>query len=159
MCLIKNVFIRVQLLIAYLIFQSVMQLPDAERRLQICESNLQKSYGENMNRVMAIKGSTGNEKSLIMRLHLLQAVVLFHQNRRYEAENLIRLAETELNALKIDDTSLTALIEMGYGTSESRIALRASNGDILNAANYIMENREKKALARKQGKDERNLDR
>lgn len=159
MCLIKNIFIRVQLLIAYLIFQSVMQLPDAERRLQICESNLQKSYGENMNRVMAIKGSTGNEKSLIMRLHLLQAVVLFHQNRRYEAENLIRLAETELNALKIDDTSLTALIEMGYGTSESRIALRASNGDILNAANYIMENREKKALARKQGKDERNLDR
>lgn len=136
-----------------------MQLPDAERRLQICESNLKKSYGENMDRVMAIKGSTGNEKSLIMRLHLLQAVVLFHQNRRYEAENLIRLAEIELNALKIDDNSLSALIEMGYGTSESRIALRASNGDILNAANYIMENREKKAIARKQGKDERNLDR
>lgn len=134
-----------------------MQLPDAERRLQMCETNLLKSYGQNMERVMAIKGNVDNEKALLMRLHLLQAIVLFHQNRRTEAENILRLAESELNILKVNDDSLSTLIEMGYTLSESRIGLRASNGDVLNAVNFIMENREKRAAARKQARQERKL--
>lgn len=48
-----------------------------------------------------------------MRLHLLQAIVLFHQNRRLEAQNVLLLAETELNQLKISDDSVMALVDMG----------------------------------------------
>lgn len=48
-----------------------------------------------------------------MRLHLLQAIVLFHQNRRSESQNTLLLAETELNQLKISDESLMALVDMG----------------------------------------------
>lgn len=55
----------------------------------------------------------GNEKALIMRLHLLQSIVLFHQNRRSEAQNTLVLAESELLLLKISDTSVTMLVDMG----------------------------------------------
>ena len=90
-----------------------MQLPDVEKRLTICEDNFKKSYGENFDRVIALKGSSGNEKTLVMRLHLLQAILLFHQNRRNEAINLLMLAESELKSLKVNEIDLISLIEMG----------------------------------------------
>jgi hypothetical protein len=48
-----------------------------------------------------------------MRLHLLQAVVLFHQNRRQEASKLLARADSELSLLKVDDCSLSTLMELG----------------------------------------------
>lgn len=48
-----------------------------------------------------------------MRLHLLQAIVLFHQNRRLESQNTLMLAESELNQLKISDESVMMLVDMG----------------------------------------------
>jgi hypothetical protein len=48
-----------------------------------------------------------------MRLHLLQAVVLFHQNRRQEASKLLARADSELSLLKVDDCSLGTLMELG----------------------------------------------
>lgn len=48
-----------------------------------------------------------------MRLHLLQGIVMFHQNRREEAQHLLERAEKELQSLKVDDVSLCALVELG----------------------------------------------
>jgi hypothetical protein len=56
---------------------------------------------------------TGNEAALFMRLHLLQAIVLFHQNKRQEASKLLARADFELSALKVDDHSLSTLMELG----------------------------------------------
>ena len=43
----------------YLALQSIAELPAVEARLQQCERSLKRSYGENMERVVALKGSTG----------------------------------------------------------------------------------------------------
>lgn len=43
----------------YLCLQSITHIPDAESRLTICENNFHRSYGENLERVIAIKGSDG----------------------------------------------------------------------------------------------------
>ena len=48
-----------------------------------------------------------------MRLHLLQAIVLFHQNKRQEAAGLFERADQELSGLKVDDQSLGTLMELG----------------------------------------------
>ena len=48
-----------------------------------------------------------------MRLHLLQAVLNFHQNNRFEAERLLLVAEQELKALQISEDSILILSEMG----------------------------------------------
>lgn len=143
----------------YLCLKSLTQLPDAERRLIICEESFRRTYGDNMDRVRALKGNAANEKALMMRLHLLQAVVMFHQNRRSEAKGMFMLAEAELRSLKVDEASVSMLVDMGYSPTESRVALRACGGDIDRAVTHILERREAKKEARKKGKEELHLDR
>lgn len=43
----------------YLCLKSVSQVPEAEERLRRCEQNFHKSYGPNLERLMALKGTTG----------------------------------------------------------------------------------------------------
>lgn len=141
----------------YLCLKSVTHLPDAERRLKLCEDNFRKSYGDNFDRVVGLKGSDGNEKALVMRLHLLQAILYYHQNRRNEAQVILSLAESELIRLKVDEGALQSLVEMGYDCSEARIGLRASGNNVERAINQIMERREKREEARKKAREDRKL--
>lgn len=141
----------------YLCLKSVTQLPDAERRLKICEDGFQKIYGPNLDRVVQLKKNEGNEKALIMRLHLLQAILYYHMNRRNEAQGMLALAESELQRLKVDDVSLTTLVEMGYDAQEARIALRATGNEINEAISEILERRQKIDEARKSAKENQKL--
>lgn len=88
-------------------------MPDAENRLQICERHFKKSYGENLNRVMTLKGNAANERALIMRMHLLQAILHFHQNQRNLAYELLSTADLEWQQLQVNDEMVNSLIEMG----------------------------------------------
>ena len=97
----------------YLCLKSIMQLEDAERRLKICETSFKRSYGENYSRLAELKGSTENEKALIVRLHLMQAILYFHQNRRIEAVDLLSKVEAEMSTLRVNEESVKALEEMG----------------------------------------------
>ena len=63
----------------YLKLGDLSQLPDAEQRLIECKMKLQRSYGTDMQRVVAIKGSADKERALYLRLQLLQGIVAFHQ--------------------------------------------------------------------------------
>uniref|UniRef100_A0A1A9WA10 UBA domain-containing protein n=1 Tax=Glossina brevipalpis TaxID=37001 RepID=A0A1A9WA10_9MUSC len=141
----------------YLCLKNVTQLPDAQRRLDICENNFRRSYGENLQRLINLKGEGCAEKALIMRLHLLQGVVLFHQNQHNEASEKFEIAENELLALKVDDKSIETLVEMGYEPHEARLGLRARGGDIEQAINYIHDHHEKLNETRKYSRKERKL--
>ncbi|XP_037937514.1 NEDD8 ultimate buster 1 [Teleopsis dalmanni] len=141
----------------YLLLKNVTQLPDAERRLKVCESSFNRSYGENMSRLIALKGNACPERALLMRLHLLQGVVLFHQNRRDEAYYKFEVASKELIELKVDDAALATMVEMGYEPFEARLGLRASGGLIDQAINSIQERREKLLEARKRNAKERKV--
>lgn len=48
-----------------------------------------------------------------MRLHLLQAIALYHQNKRKESLQLLKTAQQELKVLKVDENSIATLIELG----------------------------------------------
>lgn len=141
----------------YLNLKSIMQLPDAENRLKICEENFKRSYGENLSRVQSVKGSSENEKSLIARLHLMQGILFFHQNRRHEAKAMMEMAEREIKHLMVDEASVAMLMEMGYSRTEAVTGLRSSFNSIEGAVNFILERRQKFAEARKAGKKERSV--
>lgn len=143
----------------YLCLRSVSHIPDAEQRLHKCEMNFHQSYGPNLERLLALKGTTGNEAALFMRLHLLQAVVLFHQNKRQEASKLLARADSELSSLKVDDYSLSTLMELGYTAAEARFGLRAAHGNLSAAVVYITKQREDKAEAKKKEEAETQLNR
>lgn len=138
----------------YLNLKSLMQLPDAESRLKICEENFKRSYGENLSRVKSVKGSSENEKGLIARLHLMQGILYFHQNRRQEASVLMDMAEREIAALKVNPSSVTLLMEMGYSHSEAVTGLRSAFNSLDRAVNFILERRLAFEAARKDGKKE-----
>ncbi|GFG28527.1 hypothetical protein Cfor_03640 [Coptotermes formosanus] len=106
-----------------------------------------------------LKHCAGNEAALFMRLHLLQAIVLFHQNKRQEASKLLARADSELSALKVDDYSLSTLVELGYTAVEARFGLRAAHGDLSEAVEYITKQRADKAGAKKMEEAERQLNR
>lgn len=79
----------------------------------ICEKHFKKSYGENLDRVTTLKGNACSERALIMRLHLLQAILNFHQNQRNQAYGLLSMAELEWQQLEVNKSLLMTLIEMG----------------------------------------------
>ncbi|XP_066257356.1 NEDD8 ultimate buster 1-like [Euwallacea similis] len=133
----------------YLCLQSFTHLPEAQKRLQRCEEKFLQTYGPNLERLMFIKGNTGNEACLFTRLHLLQAIVLYHQNHRVESLNLLRRVEEELRTLHVDEHSLISLVEQGYSVAEARVGLRATNGDVNAAANYIHETRQTRLESQK----------
>lgn len=108
-----------------------------------------------MNRVMHLKGNAVNERAIFVRLHLLQAILMFHENKRKEAYQKICQAESELRSLKIDETQLQSLMEMGYETTESRIALRSCQNDVTQAIQFIIDRRSKRKTAREKSKKER----
>ncbi|XP_066999509.1 NEDD8 ultimate buster 1 isoform X2 [Anabrus simplex] len=143
----------------YLCLRSVTQLPEAEERLKKCEESFHRSYGPNLERLLALKGTTGNEEALFMRLHLLQAIVLFHQNKRKAAAELLDRAERELHKLKVDDSSLGTLMELGYTASEARLSLRATHGDVNAAVELINRRNKERQEARKREEAERKLNR
>lgn len=142
----------------YLNLKSILQLPNAETRLKICEDSLKRSYGENLSRVESVKGSSENEKCLIARLHLMQGILFFHQNRKPEATAMLDTARREIEALKVDDQSVKLLMEMGYSLSEAITGLRSSFNSIDGAVNFILERREKLAESRKEGRKEHKVE-
>lgn len=143
----------------YLCLKNVSQLPDADRRLSICERSFQRSYGENYSRLYALKGRGCPERALIMRLHLLQGVVLYHQNQRDAAYERFEAAAAVLSELKVNDEQLLLLVEMGFEVSEARLALRSSSGNVERAVQYIQQRKQQLSDARKQSKGERAMHR
>lgn len=136
-------------------FQSISHLPDAENRLQICEKHFKKSYGENLDRVLALKGNACSERALIMRLHLLKAILNFHQNQRNQAYETFQLAELEWQQLQVNESLLMTLIEMGYTDVEARVGLRSCANNVDQAIGFIHDRRDRLQNARKQGRAER----
>ncbi|KAL5278315.1 NUB1 family protein [Megaselia abdita] len=148
-------YLNIDIVWCYLCLKNVSQAPDAKRRLELTEKTLKKTYGENMNRVMHLKGNAVNEKAIFVRLHLLQAILMFHENKRRDAFQKICQAESELRSLKVDETQLQSLMEMGYEMTESRIALRSCQNDVTSAIQFIIDRRNKRKSAREKSKQER----
>ncbi|XP_055305346.1 NEDD8 ultimate buster 1 [Sitodiplosis mosellana] len=139
----------------YIMLKSISHLPDAEYRLQICERHFKKSYGENLNRVMTLKGNAANERALIMRMHLLQAILNFHKNQRNFALELLSTADLEWQQLQVNEGLVDSLVEMGFTKTEARTGLRACANNISEAIAFVHDRREKLEKARKLGREQR----
>uniref|UniRef100_A0A1B6DNP8 UBA domain-containing protein n=2 Tax=Clastoptera arizonana TaxID=38151 RepID=A0A1B6DNP8_9HEMI len=157
-CVDNYALLHLDIAWCYLCLGNVSQIPDAEKRLKECENKFHQSYGTNMERLLAIKGSTGNEAVLFLRLHLLQGIVYYHTNKSVEARELLRRTEDELKCLKVDDASLCALFELGFTQIEARIGLRATKGNLNAAADYIHKRRQERAEMKKKNLEQEKLE-
>jgi len=139
----------------YMALQTMSELPNAEARLAMCEKKFKSSYGDNMERVTALKGSKGSEQALMLRLHLLQGVVAFHLGRDREAKLLLEKVNIEMQLLAVDEVDLMEIASMGYSIAEARVGLRATLGDRKLAVDHIIKRREEKEDIRRKEKEEK----
>ncbi|ELU11079.1 hypothetical protein CAPTEDRAFT_227081 [Capitella teleta] len=137
----------------YLLLRNINDLPDAERKLKACEDCFKRSYGQNLERLTLVKGGTGSERALFMRLHLLQAVLAFHQQKLTRAKELLAQAEMELQILQVDEEKLAQVMELGYSVAEARLSLRQCGGDVQEAVAFISNRKEEKIKLRKVEKE------
>jgi len=139
----------------YLALNAVSELPAADERLRVCEQKFKESYGADLERVAVLKGSTGNESALMMRLNLLQGIVAFHMGRDREARILLQKCEVQMQMLAVSETDLLEIASMGYSIPEARLGLRTSQGDRKLAVDHILRRREEKEDIRKKEEEER----
>jgi hypothetical protein len=138
----------------YLSLKSIAELPSVESRLKKCENSLHRSYGENLERVVALKGSAGWEAALFVRLHLLQGIAAYHLGHIERSKFLLAKVDEEVKRLQVSDDQLAELINMGYGSDEARVALRAAYGNVPAAVDLIIRRREEEAKNRQQEKED-----
>ncbi|XP_052749675.1 NEDD8 ultimate buster 1 isoform X2 [Galleria mellonella] len=139
----------------YLCLQSLSSATDAAARLARAEASLLRIYGEQHQTVAELKGNLATERVLLMRLYLLQGIVAYHQNKRAEARQLLDKAESELNLLRVDETSVCALVELGWSRAQARGGLRAAGGDRDRAHLLLAARRDARRDLRRRASDDR----
>lgn len=108
----------------YLCLESISELPAIEARLSKCEKALERSYGENMERVASIKGAIGWEAALSVRLHLLQAIAAYHLGQLEKSKFYLRKVDAEISRLRVSDDKLADLVNMGKKRNNAHFCFR-----------------------------------
>ena len=139
----------------YLRVGNLSELPNAQDRLRECEANFKKSYGDNLQRVIALKGTSSSEAVLLLRLHLLQSISSFISGFKNEAKILMEKAMIEYKILNVPPEALEEVVAQGFTEREARLALRAKKHAVPDAVRYIIDSRKRKEELEKEESERR----
>ncbi|XP_065438779.1 NEDD8 ultimate buster 1 isoform X3 [Chrysemys picta bellii] len=119
-------------------------LDDAEKKLATAHKCFERCYGENHERLLTIKGSSGSEKVLFLRLYLLQGIGNYHNGKGKEAVELlqkekaqIRREERAKRRRRLDD--INTLKTMGYSERAAKKALHRAQGNLDQAFKILLD--------------------
>lgn len=139
-------------------YQALEQLEclnDARQRLEKAEQCFQRCYGEKQSRLQQIKGHTGGEEVLFLRLHLLQTLLTYIEGHHNQALHKLRDVEHLYGELSLDPQKLQQLQDLGFSEQEARLGLRACRGDTSEAALLITQRKKEKQVMKLKEQDKR----
>nr|XP_002126619.1 NEDD8 ultimate buster 1 [Ciona intestinalis] len=137
----------------YLCLKNLDSLTDAKERLKTAEQFFEKSYGASLQRLMAIKGSSGHEIALFVRLYTLQGIVEYYGDNYNQSKELLTKARGYASMIMVDDTKVSEMMVLGFTAKEARLALRACNGDLDAATRHAFQKKEEKEQIKKEEKE------
>ncbi|XP_058252051.1 NEDD8 ultimate buster 1 isoform X2 [Hemibagrus wyckioides] len=121
-------------------YAALEQLPclqDSRQRLQQAENCFLKCYGEKQQRLQTIKGNTGGEDVLFLRLYLLQSLLAYADGKEHQASQKLKQGEELYNQLFLNPEKMTQLLSIGFTEQDARLGLRACRGNVEAAALHI----------------------
>ncbi|XP_037549955.1 NEDD8 ultimate buster 1 [Nematolebias whitei] len=128
----------------YQALEALSCLEDGRSRLQRAEECFLKCYGEQQQRLLMIKGNMGREEVLFLRLHLLQSLLSYLEGDDSQARRLLSKVESLYGRLCPDSEKMAQLMDLGFTEREARLGLRASGGDLHEAAIHITTRRQER---------------
>ncbi|XP_062847303.1 NEDD8 ultimate buster 1-like [Trichomycterus rosablanca] len=144
----------------YRALEALNCLEDGKQRLQKAEECFLRCYGEEKRRLQQIKGTTGGEEVLFLRLYLLQSLLAYLEGNETQAANKLQKVEELYSHLCLDPEKMTLLMSMGFSEQDTRLGLRACRGNLDEAALHITRkrNERKEIKQREQEKRRRRLE-
>ncbi|XP_051543445.1 NEDD8 ultimate buster 1 isoform X2 [Myxocyprinus asiaticus] len=135
----------------YQALEQLSCLDDAKLRLQQAESCFQRCYGEQQSRLQKIKGHTGGEDVLFLRLRLLQCLLCYLEGNKKKANDNLKQVEELYSQLCLDPEKMNQLMALGFTEQEARLGLRACRGNIEEAVLHLtLRNKEKEDMKEKE---------
>ncbi|KAM9488381.1 NEDD8 ultimate buster 1 isoform 1-T3 [Clarias gariepinus] len=121
----------------YRALEALSCLNDCKQRLQRAENCFLKCYGEEQQRLLKIKGNTGGEEVLFLRLYILQSLLAYLDGNGDQAAKKLKQGEELYNQLCLDPEKMTQLMSMGFSEQDARLGLRACRGNVEAAVIHI----------------------
>ncbi|XP_072235024.1 NEDD8 ultimate buster 1 [Leuresthes tenuis] len=128
----------------YRALEALSCLDDSRSRLQRAEDGFLKCYGEQQQRLLMIKGNSGREEVLFLRLYLLQSLLSYVEGNDSQARLQLSKVESLYGRLCLDSEKMAQLMALGFTEREARLGLRACQGDLQEAAIHISNRRQER---------------
>lgn len=139
----------------YRALEALSCLDDGRKRLQRAEDCFLQCYGERRERLRMIKGNTGREDVLFLRLYLLQSLLSYIEGNDVQARQQLSKVESLFGRLCLDSEKMAQLMTLGFSEREARLGLRACQGDLQEAAIHISNRRQEREELKKSERQRR----
>ncbi|KAM3593877.1 uncharacterized protein V6R79_024255 [Siganus canaliculatus] len=139
----------------YQALEALSCLDDCRTRLQTAHDCFLQCYGAERQRLLRIKGNSGREEVLFLRLHLLQSLLLYLEGNDAQARQQLSKVEELYGRLCPDSEKMTQLMTLGFSEREARLGLRACQGDLQEAAIHISSQRQEREEQRRREREKR----
>ncbi|XP_053491137.1 NEDD8 ultimate buster 1-like isoform X2 [Ictalurus furcatus] len=140
----------------YRALEDLSRLKDGKERLQQAENCFLKCYGDDQQRLQNIKGNTGGEEVLFLRLYLLQSLLAYLERNKNQAAKKLKQGEELYSQLCLDPEKMTQLLSIGFTEQDARLGLRACRGNVEAAVMHITRRMEERDEIKK--KDRQRLE-
>ncbi|XP_040921610.1 NEDD8 ultimate buster 1 isoform X2 [Toxotes jaculatrix] len=139
----------------YRALEALSCLDDGKSRLQRAEDCFLQCYGEQRERLRMIKGNTGREEVLFLRLYLLQSLLSYIEGNDAQTRHQLSKVESLYSRLCLDSEKMAQLMALGFSEREARLGLRACQGDLQDAADHISNRRQEREELRQRERQKR----
>uniref|UniRef100_A0A667Z376 Negative regulator of ubiquitin-like proteins 1 n=1 Tax=Myripristis murdjan TaxID=586833 RepID=A0A667Z376_9TELE len=139
----------------YRALEALSCLDDGKMRLQRAEDCFLQCYGAQQQRLLMIKGNTGREEVLFLRLYLLQSLLSYIEGNDSQARQQLQKVEALHGRLCLDSEKMAQLMALGFSDREARLGLRACQGDLQEAAIHITNRRQEREELKEREKEKR----